>query len=237
MTAKGQKVAAPWKDPAYAEAWATGDAASDWLTFPRRIAAAIVAADRPSTRLVADIAAGPGAMLEALLAELPEAEAIWCDASEAMLAQAKERLAGFGGRVTYLIADMTDLDGAGLPGDLDALVTSRATHHLDRETLVGFYSAAAHRLCPGGWLVNLDHIGPSDSWDRRYRSVRKRFVPPSPPGSGHDHNWPLPSEADHLCAYRAAGITDVDVAWRAFYTYLFIGRSEGSDEARIDVLR
>jgi trans-aconitate methyltransferase len=34
---------------------------------------------------------------------------------------------------------------------------------------------------------------------------------------------------DHLDGYRAAGLTDVDVAWKAFYSCLFVGRSDSAD--------
>src|SRR6202000_2112829 len=93
-----------------------------------------------------------------------------------MLELAQEKLAPFGDRVEYRIADMTDLDGAGLPGQVDVLVTSRASHHLDAAGLTSFYQAAARRLAPGGWLVNLDHIGPAS-----------QAGPPAV--AGPDHVW------------------------------------------------
>jgi SAM-dependent methyltransferase len=225
VTARGQEAARPWQDPAYAAAWAKNDEGNDLLALPRAMAAALVAAERPGTRLIVDVGAGPGAFLEAFLTELPAAEGIWCDASEAMLEHARRRLEPFGNRVRYLLGDMTDLDGAGVPGDLDALVTSRAAHHLEGAPLAAFYASAARRLQPGGWLVNLDHVGPADVWDKRYRQVRKRFVSPGPPGRTHHHNYPLPSEQEHLSGFRSAGVNDVDVAWKAFYTCLLMGRT------------
>ena len=227
MTTQGQQAAMPWQDPEFAAEWSLSDAGNDLLALPRAMAAASVGADRPGASLVADIGAGPGAVLETFLTELPAARGMWCDASEAMLAQARTRLAPLGDRVEYVVGDMTDLDAAGIPGDLDALVTSRAAHHLDREGLAAFYAAAARHLAPGGWMVNLDHVGPAEVWDKRYRQVRKRFVPPALPSDRHHHNYPLPSEEDHLAGFAAAGITDVAVAWKAFYTCLFMGRAEG----------
>ena len=38
--------------------------------------------------------------------------------------------------------------------------TSRAARHLDREGLLSFYADVVRRLKQGGWLINLDHIGP-----------------------------------------------------------------------------
>jgi hypothetical protein len=40
----------------------------------------------------------------------------------------------------------------------------------------------------------------------------------------------LPGIGDHLDGFLAAGVTDVDVAWKAFYSCLFLGRRAPSDE-------
>ena len=236
MTAQGERAAAIWRDTGFARGWAQGDSFRDLLDFPRRMAAAIVAGDNPAPAVVVDVGAGPGAVLEAFLTQFPRAKGIWTDASAAMLDLAKEKLAPFGDRVEYRIADMTDLHGAGLPAQVDVITTSRASHHLDKDGLASFYQDAARRLAPGGWLVNLDHIGPAsqagppaaagadDVWDQRLRAARKQFGV-APDGPRHHHNYPLTSVQDHLDAFAAAGITDVEVPWRAFYTCLFMGRT------------
>ena len=129
---------------------------------------------------------------------------------------------------------MTDLAGAtagtdagGFPS-ADVITTSRAVHHLDRAGLFGFYQQAASLLNPGGWLINLDHIGPAgpgDVWDKRLRAARKQFGV-VPGGPQHHHTYPLTSVGDHLQAFAAAGFCDVEVAWRAFFTCLFMGRKD-----------
>ena len=244
MTVQGEQAAAPWRDESFARAWAAGDSFRDLLEFPRRMAAAIIADDRessggPAPATVVDVAAGPGAVLAVFLEAFPEAKGIWTDASDAMLDLAREYLAPFGDRVAYRVADMTDLSGVGLTEPVDVITTSRAAHHLDREGLAGFYAEAARNLKPGGWLVNLDHIGPASQggppaaagydevWDRRLRAVRKKFAVADGPTLKHHHNYPLTSVADHLDAFGAAGITDVEIPWRAFYTCLFLGRKAG----------
>lgn len=223
MTAQGERAAADWKDRDFARSWAQGDSMRNLLDFPRLLAAVIVAGDNPQPACIADIASGPGDMLAAFLGEFPAARGIWTDASEAMLDLARERLAPFGDRVEYHLADMTDITADVVPAGADVITTSRAAHHLDRAGLAGFYTRAAALLAPGGWLVNLDHIGPEDVWDKRLRAARKRLSA-APDGPKHHHNYPLPSIWDHLDGYAAAGITDVEVAWRAFYTCLFMGR-------------
>jgi SAM-dependent methyltransferase len=236
VTTQGEQAAAAWRDTDFARDWAQGDSFRDLLDFPRRMAAAIVAGDNPAPATIVDVGAGPGAVLEVFLRRFPGARGVWTDASCAMLDLAQEKLAPFGDRVEYRIADMTDLDDAGLPDQADVITTSRAAHHLDLAGLAGLYQAAARRLAPGGWLVNLDHIGPAsqagppatagfdDAWDKRLRAARKEFGV-SPDGPKHHHNYPLTSVQDHLDAFAAAGVTDVEVPWRAFYTCLFMGRT------------
>jgi len=235
MASQGEQAAAAWRDAEFARSWAEQDSFRDLLEFPRRMAAAVVAGDNPEPARIVDVGAGPGAVLAVFLEQFPSARGIWTDASQAMLELAKDRLAPFGDRVEYRLADMTDLDRAGLPAAVDVITTSRAAHHLDRAGLFAFYADVAARLAPGGWLVNLDHIGPAsqagppavagsdDVWDQRLRAARKKFGVASD-GPKHHHNYPLTSVSDHLDALGAAGITDVEVPWRAFFTCLFMGR-------------
>jgi SAM-dependent methyltransferase len=222
MTTSGQQAARTWSDPEFAQSWIAKDNQGDLLDMPRRISAALVAEDRPGTRLVVDVASGPGAFLEVYLDEFPQARGVWSDASPTMMDEAKQRLARFGDRVEFVIADMTDTGW--LPADADVITTSRASHHLDHDSLHGYYREAAAHLAPGGWLVNLDHIGPAEPWNTRLRSVRKRFIPAKTSKSSHHHDYPLCGLDDHLSGYASAGVSDVEVAWRAFVTVLLTGR-------------
>ena len=229
MTEQGALAAAVWRDTDFARAWADGDSYRDLLSFPRHMAAVIIAADQPEPGTIVDIGSGPGDFLAVMLEQFPQARGVWTDVSEAMFDMARERLARFGDRVDFHLVDMTDLAGGGVPGSADVITTSRAAHHLDRDGLADFYAQAAGRLAPGGWLVNLDHIGPAgpgDTWDQRLRAARKQFgVAQS--GTKHHHNYPLTSVQDHLDAFAMAGITDLEIPWRAFYTCLFLGRKAG----------
>lgn len=224
MTTQGEAAADAWRRTDYVNTWVQRDDTVDLLDLPRAIAAALVHQEQPDTRLVVDVASGPGAFLATFLDELPGAQGVWQDASGAMESHARERLSRFGDRVRFLSGDMTDLAGCGVPSGMDVLITSRAAHHLDRVALHAFYAEAASLVAPGGWIVNLDHVGPADVWDRRLRAVRKRFASPSGTETPHHHNYPLTSVADHLDGFAAAGVSDVEIVWRAFYTCLFMGR-------------
>lgn len=112
MTEQGQRAAARWQDQDFARGWARGDAMRDLLDFPRRMAAAVVALGTASPTQVVDIASGPGDFLAVFLEQFPAAHGTWTDASPAMLELARERLASFGDRVDFRLADMTDLASA-----------------------------------------------------------------------------------------------------------------------------
>jgi trans-aconitate 2-methyltransferase len=92
-----------------------------------------------------DAGCGSGRVSAELLKRLPSGRLIAVDGSEAMIAKARERL---GGEVTYLVADLAELE---LDQPVD-LVFSTATFHwiTDHERLFRRLRAA---LRPGGRLV------------------------------------------------------------------------------------
>ncbi len=98
---------------------------------------------------VLDAGCGSGRVTELLAERLPEGHVIALDGSAAMITQAEARLARFGGRVTYLVADLA----APLPVErpVDA-VLSTATFHwiLDHDAL---FTNLAAVLRPGGRLA------------------------------------------------------------------------------------
>lgn len=206
-----------------ARQWAGQDVLHSLRDLPRAIAAGIVAADRPGSRLVIDIGSGADTFLAPFLAALPDARGIWADVSSSMAALARDRLALYAPRVDFQLADMTDLRG--LPFPADVIASSQASHHLSPWQLRQFYAEAHARLAPGGWLVNLDHTySVSAEWEQRLRAARTALMPPAPTGrADHDTVTP-PTAAEHLSALCAAGFTDLDVPWRAFPTCLLMAR-------------
>jgi trans-aconitate methyltransferase len=223
MTEQDARAAGQWRDPDFARRWASNDTLAGMLALPRSIAAATVALNSHDVRLVVDIASGPGDFLAVMLEKFPNARGLWTDVSATMCELARERLAPHADRVDFILADMTDLRA--VAGDADVITTSRASHHLGRDDLFVFYAQAAARLAPGGWLINLDHVGSHGAWDARMRAVRDLFRPPQRERTGHRHEHPLPSVDDHFRAFAAARITDTEMIWRAFSTCLFMGRA------------
>jgi SAM-dependent methyltransferase len=213
-----------WESGAYAVEWASNDVLARLLELPRRISTALVADAGLGVTHVLDLGSGQGTYLEHFLDAFPAARGTWVDANEAMRDLARERLGRFGDRVGYVLADVERLDELQL-GAADVVATSRVLHHFSRESLRRVYRATHDLLTPGGFLVNLDHVGAPGDWDARYRRIREQFTGPRKRElKPHRHDYPLPGAEEHLGSIAAAGFETPDVAWRTFYTVLLVAR-------------
>jgi trans-aconitate 2-methyltransferase len=100
--------------------------------------------------VVLDAGCGSGRVTESLAERLPRGQVIAVDGSSAMIASASERLARFGARVSYVVADLGEplpVD----PGSVDAVLSTATFHWVpDHDAL--FRNLAAV-LRPGGPLV------------------------------------------------------------------------------------
>jgi trans-aconitate 2-methyltransferase len=98
---------------------------------------------------VLDAGCGTGRVTEQLAERLPRGKVIALDGSPAMIEAARERLARFGERIEYLIADL----GQPLPIDepVDAVVSTATFHWIpDHDALFANLAAVTRQ---GGWLV------------------------------------------------------------------------------------
>lgn len=208
----------------YAAEWVGDDVLADLLELPRRISAALVADAGIAVNHVLDIGSGHGPYLALFLRAFPEARGTWVDSSEAMRELAREPLAEFGERVDYALADAERLDGAKLAA-ADVVLTSRVFHHFSPESLQRTYRAVYDLVVPGGFFFNLDHIGPAEGWEARYRRIRPQFTGQRRrPLKPHRHDFPLRPIREHLSWLEAAGFETPDVPWRTLYTALIAAR-------------
>jgi tRNA (cmo5U34)-methyltransferase len=109
---------------------------------------------------VLDLGTGTGETLAAVLSRHPGAAAVGVDQSEAMLAAARQRLAG--DRVELRVAELTDPLPA---GPFDLVVSALAVHHLDGPDKADLFARIAGVLGPGGRFVLGDVVIPVDQAD------------------------------------------------------------------------
>ena len=124
-------------------------------------AAEAVAGAKPGR--VIDLGAGTGALAQAVLRRCGQATVLLIDADGEMLAQARERLAPFAGRVQY-----AERPFQGPLPPCDAAVASLALHHVSTLGEKGKIFGAIHAaLPPGGVFVNADATMPADPAARK----------------------------------------------------------------------
>src|SRR5207247_4477065 len=107
-----------WQSADYVGRWAGEDVLAQLLETPRRISIALVEDAGTDVRHVVDLGSGAGPYLAELLRAFEGARGTWLDSSEPMLERAREALAEFGDRVSFVVAPAEELGAAGLePAD------------------------------------------------------------------------------------------------------------------------
>ncbi|MDP8970418.1 MAG: class I SAM-dependent methyltransferase [Actinomycetota bacterium] len=103
----------------------------------------------PADAVVLDAGCGTGRVTELLVQQVPRGRVVAVDASRRMLAKAAERLAAYGDRVRFVVADLArPLAGV---GPVDAVVSTATFHWItDHDALFANLAAV---LRPGGRLV------------------------------------------------------------------------------------
>ena len=195
---------------------------------PRRIAAAIVAADFPTPHRVVQVGASQGALLETFMDRLPTAHGEWVEAitSEHNLSKARARLARFGDRVDFKFGcARRDLGpGCNLPKDTDVILIDWLSIQQPLNQMYRIYKVGADELPSGGWIVNLDHVSFSDpSWAPLLHTAVKGFRPEFEGPPIHYPQFRVPTADEQLAAMRAAGL-EAQVVWQSFTTALIMGR-------------
>lgn len=146
-----------------------------------------------SVSTVLDLGTGTGETLAAVLAHHPGATAVGVDENEAMLAAARQRLAG--APLELRVADLTDRLP---PGPFDLVVSALAIHHLEGPDKAHLFDRIADVLRPGGRFVLGDLVLPAD--------LAEAVTPVT---AGHDRPSTL---ADQLAWLEEAGLAP-SVLW------------------------
>ncbi|MDP8924803.1 MAG: methyltransferase domain-containing protein [Chloroflexota bacterium] len=215
--------------------WLSEEHARDWLARqsdrgdagrPEQfdLLARLLPFEESAALSIVDLGAGHGTLSEVLLDRFPRARALCLDVNPAMIEAGQDRLSRFGPRARYARMDL----GGGWPaeasGPFDAVVSSRAIHHLNDEGKRALFAGILARLRPGGWFLNFDYVrAPSELLSELYvRALGDADGPPRDHHQGHhSHTSPLASQLDML---GAVGFEEVDCFWKHLATALYGGR-------------
>jgi trans-aconitate 2-methyltransferase len=147
---------------------------------------------------VLDAGCGSGRVTEQLLDRLPDGRVIAVDASPSMVDAARDRLARFGDRVTYVVADL----GRPLPLEprsIDAILSTAALHWVRDHDLV--FRHLATPLRSGGRLVaQCGGAGNIAAVQRALATI----------GDGWTGPWTFATPEDTRARLEAAGFTDIE---------------------------
>jgi SAM-dependent methyltransferase len=114
----------------------------------------------PEAFVALDLACGPGAISQRLLARFPKARSIAVDLDPVLLTMGQAILGDVGGRLRWVEADLTNPEWINLLGEtqLDAVLSTTALHWLSPEVLTRVYRELGELVRPGGVLLNGDNL-------------------------------------------------------------------------------
>ncbi|WP_033342123.1 class I SAM-dependent methyltransferase [Catenuloplanes japonicus] len=199
---------------------------------------------------VLDLACGPGAISDRVLAAFPDARVVAVDYDPILLRVAAGALPA--GRVTIIDADLTAPDWTdGIP-PVDAVLSSTALHWFSPTELSAVYTAAAGLLKPGGVLLNADHLrfGAANPSLREISARHDAQTQAAAFAAGalnyqqwYEHAAPTAEEREtratrfadrppqpdaplafHLAALEAAGFTETGTVWQYLDDYVVFAR-------------
>ena len=241
-----------WHSPAYVREWIEGKEAQAGRPAEFERLADCIPHRREAPVRILDVGAGWGPLTIHLLDLFPAARATLLDYSEAMLAEARTRLAGHADRADYLVGDLNRagafaaaVDLAGAP--FDAVVASCCFHNIEpAERVPELYREVRAAVAPGGCFLNLDTVGTNgpllrDVFHRarverlrRRRSRETGLMPSSEAAEAalrarrDNHEPSTRSVAAHLEWLTAAGFDAVECFWRDGGTALVGGYVAGA---------
>lgn len=156
---------------------------------------------------VLDLGAGYGIVTREIFTAYPNAQVVCLDGSAEMLKHGKARLADLENQLSFIVASFDSPNWlATLPANrqFDAVVSSRAIHHVVDERKQALYKEIFQLLKPGGCFVNHD-------------LVRK---PEDPIRDNHD---PFGTVEDQVVWLENIGFVNVECFWQTEGRALFGG--------------
>jgi SAM-dependent methyltransferase len=114
----------------------------------------------PEAFVALDLACGPGAISQRLLARFPNARSIAVDLDPVLLTMGQAVLGDMGGRLRWVDADLMSPEWVAklAAREVDAVLSTTALHWLAPESLTRIYRELGQLVRPGGVFLNGDNL-------------------------------------------------------------------------------
>jgi SAM-dependent methyltransferase len=114
----------------------------------------------PEEFVALDLACGPGAISQRLLARFPKARCVAVDLDPVLLTMGQAVLGDMGGRLRWVDANLATPEWVGelAESQLDAVLSTTALHWLAPEYLTRVYRELGQLVRPGGVFLNGDNL-------------------------------------------------------------------------------
>ena len=177
----------------------------------------------PGVSVWLDTGCGTGYLPEQALPLLPKVRFLLADPSQAMLDQARGRLARFPPAAVHVLGAVATEALAGVVPEAPQVISAIQCHHYGGEEARRLATAVCYRLLePGGLYVTFENIRPDttrgvdislDRWCRFQREAGRtpRAVEEHRSRFGRSY-FPI-TVAEHLQLLRATGFTVVEILW------------------------
>jgi tRNA (cmo5U34)-methyltransferase len=207
-----------WQDPGFARNWDEGaEVGNPTRARQLDLVTSLVAAEYRAGTSILDLGAGSGQVDALLLAARPDARIVAVDASPAMLALAKDRLAEAAGRIDFVLGDFAEPERIALPArEYGIALLIQTLHHVPDDRKRRVLTMLARSLSPQGLLILVDRLSFEDpalrsvhasmwTWLERRSAVKSDWSAEQlfqRLGSKEDHTASL---EQHLAMLRGAG--------------------------------
>jgi SAM-dependent methyltransferase len=150
----------------------------------------------PEEFIAVDLACGPGAISQRLLARFPKARCVAVDLDPILLAMGRGVLGTMGDRLRWVEADLMTAEWITHLGEaqVDAVLSTTALHWLAPEQLIRLYRQLGQVVRPGGVFLNGDNLkfGPHmPTFQRVAEAMKERIREEAFKGDGLEdwENW------------------------------------------------
>ena len=162
-----------YRSPKYVELWmADKGLETRRIQWRKRLVASLPFDSSDSLRIL-DMGAGTGGLSLEILESFPNASVTSQDFSQVMLSHAREQLAGFEGRVTFVQSDLRTTGWTrNIEGTFDAIVASFVTHTV-ASSVKAIYAELFGLVKPGGCFLSCEGFSsPGPSLEKLYNKLR-----------------------------------------------------------------